>query len=180
MTKVSSPGTNSLRIDSLSAGPPLKPAQMAANRVSLAISAGGAAVTSSTGGDGAGGGDGKAVSVINSGVLLLKGDRDIGILAQSVGGGGGSGGFSIGLAAATADSSDQGVGGKGGAGGNGGAVEVHNNAGGTINTLGAMAYGIEAQSVGGGGGNGGFAIGAGLSIDKDVKTTIGGGAGGAA
>ena len=55
------------------------------------------------------------------------------------------------------------------------AVEVDNNVGGTIVTKGAFAHGIEAQSIGGGGGNGGFSIGAGLSLNGDAKSTVGGG-----
>ena len=50
------------------------------------------------------------------------------------------------------------TGGSGGSASAAGAVSVENDASGKISTTGAMAYGIDAQSVGGGGGNGVFAI----------------------
>ena len=99
------------------------------------------------GGPGAGGGEGRAVEVHNSGLSIeTEGVGAFGIFAQSVGGGGGSGGYAAGLAA---------FGGSGSAGGNGGSVLVTNQAWSSIGTLGAGAHGIVAQSIGGGGGFGG-------------------------
>ena len=100
----------------------------------------------SVGGSGSGGGNGGQVIVNNSNVLLTSGIQANGIYAQSVGGGGGDGGNAIGTIA---------VGGNSGQQGNGGAVNVTNEADGTIWTKGAMSNGIFAQSIGGGGGNGG-------------------------
>ncbi|MBS3733075.1 MAG: hypothetical protein KGY42_09220, partial [Desulfobacterales bacterium] len=124
----------------------------------------------SLGGEGAAGGFGGDVSVENDGLLETSGTRAYGIFAQSVGGGGGSGGdarsmilsidpsnwvpaegppdptsFSVGATMS--------LGGSGGAASHGGTVFVENQGG--IMTRGADAFGILAQSVGGGGGVGG-------------------------
>ena len=124
------------------------------------------------GGTGAGGGDGGAVSVTNSGAISIAGPDPSyvskytgfsggtrgalsflaggsGIFAQSVGGGGGDGG--AGSSSFTAIVT---VGNSGGGGGQGGEVTV--NSSGTItNTSGFSGTGIFAQSVGGGGGTAG-------------------------
>src|SRR5690606_2631814 len=47
------------------------------------------------GGSGSTGGSGGAVNVTNDGLIVTRGDKAHGILAQSVGGGGGNGGQSI-------------------------------------------------------------------------------------
>ncbi len=49
--------------------------------------------TINVGGDGGTGGEGKAVGVINEGLVHTTGDQSIGIRAQSVGGGGGDAGL---------------------------------------------------------------------------------------
>ncbi len=148
----------------------------------LAISAGDQAATTSVGGTGSGGGDGKLVHVENSGSITMGGDKAIGILAQSVGGGGGNGGFSLGLTGGISDakSTSDSTGGNGGAAGEGGLVEVTNHTTGAIQTNGAMSYGVFAQSVGGGGGNGGFSVAGTYSSDQGVTGSVGGkgGAGG--
>ncbi len=77
-------------------------------------------------------------------------------LAQSLGGGGGSGGFSIAGSASFGVGAAGSIGGKGGSGDDAGIVTVTNV--GTIFTAGDQANGIEAQSIGGGGGNGGYSI----------------------
>ncbi len=126
------------------------------------------------GGDGAGGGDGGAVTAMNQGAITTSGKLAYGIAAQSHGGGGGNGGLGdIGLAGfttnATANAIDKvvdtfselpsftnqsaAVGGSGGAAGDGAGVEVTNTE--TITTKGDHAFAIHAQSVGGGGGNAG-------------------------
>ena len=112
--------------------------------------------------------------------IATRQNGSIGILAESVGGGGGNGGFGISAAGSTAKATNQSVGGNGGSAGSAGNVVVDNNAGGQITTLGAMSYGIEAQSVGGGGGNGAFAIGGAVSINADSSSMVGAGTGGAA
>jgi len=133
------------------------------------------------GGDGGVGGNGEAVTVgLNSGSTIqtgststdrphaslgnaslgtyTAGDHSPGVLAQSIGGGGGSGGHAVSLAqgggivsVAVAVSK----GGTGGAGGDGGAVTVTSDDGASIVTGGRFAGGIVAQSIGGGGGSGG-------------------------
>lgn len=96
--------------------------------------------------DASSGGPGGLATVINSGTITTDLQGSHGIFAQSVGGGGGTGGSAGGLVA---------LGSGGTAGGAGSTVTVTNNIGGHITTLGAYAAGIFAQSIGGGGGNGG-------------------------
>jgi hypothetical protein len=110
-----------------------------------------------SGGDGGGGGDGKPVQVINNGTIITLSELSRGIFAQSVGGGGGSGGNSAGLVA---------FGGTGSLGGSSGTVAVTNSGG--ITTSGRGSDGIFAQSVAGSGGSGGNA---------DGLVSLGGGAG---
>jgi hypothetical protein len=110
--------------------------------------------TFSLGGASAGGGTGGQVHVSSQdGSILTRGDLSHGMHAQSIGGGGGTGGgvanFTLGLEI----SQDWGFGGRGGSGGTGGAVEVSSDS--QITTLGKHAHGLFAQSVGGGGGSGG-------------------------
>ncbi len=119
--------------------------------VAQSIGGGGGAAGSasglvSVGGNAAGStiANGGTVGISNTGRISTGNDSSIGILAQSVGGGGGSGGDSFGTA---------GVGGQGSAGGHGGTITVSNLGG--ISTIGEFSPGVVAQSVGGGGGNGG-------------------------
>ena len=114
------------------------------------------------------------VTVNNSGNILTTGAGAVGVLAQSVGGGGGIGGY--GQPGALANLA---IGGGGGAGGNGGDVNV--NVTGTIETFGDGAYGVFAQSVGGGGGiagnvNQGISS-AGVSLDLGQSGGAGGNGG---
>jgi len=135
--------------------------------VNISIAVGGA------GGDGDHGGD---VGVTNDGSIVTLGDGSTGIFAQSVGGGGGAGGdaSSTTMALSSGESSsveiNVSVGGKGGDGNDGGNVTVLNNAGAMIITLGDMANGITAQSVGGGGGVGGAGSQGSLFEDFDLPT----------
>ena len=114
------------------------------------------------GGSGGTGGAGGTVDVSNEGLIVTRGDRAHGILAQSVGGGGGNGGYSITGNASLSPGSESdptlalNIGGSGGDGDAGGNVSVFNS--GEIHVSGAESYGVLAQSVGGGGGNGGVAI----------------------
>lgn len=97
------------------------------------------------GGSGGASGDGDDVSIFNSGEITTTGTSATGIFAQSVGGGGGSGGD------ATGDLLSQvNVGGQGSGGGDGGDIEIVNDS--TITTSGYGAMGMFAQTVGGGGG----------------------------
>ena len=99
----------------------------------------------SIGGDGGSAGDGNAVTIINSGVIITDANWSHSILAQSIGGGGGNGGGSGAMFAA--------IGGDGGSSGSGGAINITNDA--QLVTTGDFSFGILAQSIGGGGGNGG-------------------------
>ncbi|ORE93263.1 outer membrane autotransporter barrel domain-containing protein [Aurantimonas sp. 22II-16-19i] len=124
----------------------------------------------SIGGSGNGGGTSQKVTVENSGAIVTEGDLSVGILGQSIGGGGGDGGFSFSGGTTVGVS----VGGSGGGGNNGGVVEITNDA--NIATSGGLAHGILAQSIGGGGGNGGSAgsVAVGLAA---VSVSVGGFAG---
>ncbi|MFN3815111.1 hypothetical protein [Brevundimonas sp.] len=138
------------------------------------------------GGSGGDGGVGGAVTVTNhttgvdgTGQIVTRGADAYGIFAQSLGGGGGNGSSVISITGlrSGSDSFVAGltVGGTGGTGNTGGVVTVSND--GLIDTTGAGAHGILAQSIGGGGGNGGLAITAAGLIGAATSTpliTIGG------
>ncbi len=117
-------------------------------------------VAVATGGSGGSGNTGGTVGLDNSGLITTAGDGAIGVMAQSIGGGGGTAGDAT--AAAYSGGKNEGglsvsidvaVGGAGGTGGTGGGVTLTNS--GLIATLGQDAYGVFAQSIGGGGGTGG-------------------------
>ena len=143
------------------------------------------AVNVAVGGNGAGGGDAGAVIVRNTGDIRTAGGtpknggsdpkglacekppcvRQYGISAQSVGGGGGTGGLAgtvtlspfVGETRPTTTFNlNTSVGGTGGAAGKGGDVRVTNF--GAISTLAGESSAIFAQSVSGGGGVGGEAL----------------------
>ncbi|HET9370846.1 MAG TPA: autotransporter-associated beta strand repeat-containing protein [Vicinamibacterales bacterium] len=130
------------------------------------------------GGSGAGGGNGAAVSVAHTGVISTLGAGSTGLFAQSLGGGGGFGRFSIAGSGAKSGSGTFSLGGSGGGGGTGSTVNV--NSAGLITTTGELAYGILAQSTGGGGGAGGFSFGAGLATTGGQFNSSLGGFGGTA
>lgn len=97
-------------------------------------------------GSGGEGGNGGAVNVkLDNGSIRTGGHGATGVFAQSIGGGGGAGGD---LAKSTAWLAFEG---QKGQSGHGGAVNIRLN-GGVVETHGANADGIFAQSVGGGGG----------------------------
>ncbi len=120
----------------------------------------------SIGGSAGGGSNASDVTIKNTGKINTKGDWATGVFAQSIGGGGGSGGNSDGVLLT--------IGGKGGSGGNAGNVSV--NHGGIITTQGSDASGVFAQAVGGGGGNGGSSNSG--SVFAGVAIGGSGGAGG--
>lgn len=93
------------------------------------------------------GGNGGEVEVTHGGAIETRGDFARGIVAQSVGGGGGSGGTGGGLVSLS-------LGGVGSNGGSGDEVEVTVQGTGSILTAGIGADGILAQSIGGSGGTG--------------------------
>lgn len=101
----------------------------------------------SLGGQGGVGGNAGNVKIISDGQIIMMGENAIGIIGQSLGGGGGNGGHSAGLVS---------LGSKGGAGGDAAGVVIINK--GTIQTKGNGGHGILAQAIGGGGGNTGFMV----------------------
>ncbi len=137
------------------------------------------AIAASIGGLGGGGGHGEDVNVTNSGTLMTFGNSAYGIFAESLGGGGGSGGFSVAGSFAKPASGPNGpggsknldfaIGGQGGVGDAGGDVDVTNS--GRIDTGGIGSHAIVAHSVGGGGGDGGFAAAGAFSIGSAQQTT---------
>jgi hypothetical protein len=137
------------------------------------------------GGSGGTGNTGGIVDVTNNGQILTSGFQSHGIFAESVGGGGGTGGSSITATLGIADKTvgvGVSLGGGGGIGGFGQLVSVTNNE--SITTQGNVAYGIFAQSVGGGGGTGGAAYSGSAALshpdakfNMNINVAIGGGGG---
>ncbi|MBO1113228.1 autotransporter outer membrane beta-barrel domain-containing protein [Bordetella petrii] len=103
---------------------------------------------------------GGGVWVTNTATVTTTGDAAVGLLAQSIGGGGGSGGDANGVVT---------VGGSGASAGDGGTVSIAQGLG-KIQTFGNYSAGVLAQSVGGGGGNGGDT----LSLSAGASLAIGG------
>jgi hypothetical protein len=131
-------------------------------------SAGVALATSvAVGGSGGVGGDGGGIGsstapILNASNIYTAGNDAIGLLAQSIGGGGGTGGSTVAKSWAAspykeipAISYTSSIGGSGGVTGSGGSVDVQNT--GVFKTVGTNSHGIVLQSIGGGGGNGGDA-----------------------
>ncbi|AXY57413.1 hypothetical protein CDG60_13070 [Acinetobacter chinensis] len=158
--------------------------------LALAVKAGGNGVFAANvalGGAGGAGGQSKGVSVtanksknsaVNTATLSTAGNNAIGILAQSIGGSGGNGGFSVAGTALTGGGYSAGValGGGSGDGGKSGSVTIETDH--NIVTEGDASTAIVAQSIGGDGGNGGFAISAGLDVKAaSANVSLGGGAG---
>ncbi len=145
----------------------------------------GGAVSVGLGGSGAVAGHGGVVEANVTGHVWTEGQNSIGILAQSVGGGGGDGGYNVaatGAFGATAGGGvSVGLGGSGGAGGNGDSVTLAVGTeflANTISISGLGSMGIVAQSIGGGGGNGGFNVSAALSGAGTGAAAVGVGLGG--
>ncbi|HYD28092.1 autotransporter outer membrane beta-barrel domain-containing protein [Brevundimonas sp.] len=92
-------------------------------------------------GSGLGGGD---VAGVFSGGLQTMGDNAVGLLAQSIGGGGGE------IRASGVDLLNVALGGTGGAAGDGGDIDLSNDGG--VFTSGDRSHGVFLQSIGGGGG----------------------------
>lgn len=86
------------------------------------------------------------------------GDYSPGLVAQSVGGGGGSGGLAVAgtLSLSGSKAFSLSLGGTGGSGGDGLGSQITTN--GSISTTGQMSDAVMSQSIGGGGGNGGIAV----------------------
>jgi hypothetical protein len=114
-------------------------------------------LTLSLGGTGGQGGSGDEVTIIHSGWITTTGHRAIGMLGQSIGGGGGLGGTSTITDARTTGELNMVVGGGGGLGGAGGSVSANFDGSNAdfVDTGGRQAHGVVLQSIGGGGGVGG-------------------------
>ncbi|WP_323760504.1 autotransporter outer membrane beta-barrel domain-containing protein [Maricaulis sp.] len=116
------------------------------------------------GGNGGTGAFGGAISVENTGLIETRGNNSRGIIAESVGGGGGTGGYVISPivnidnpilpAARNSNTFNFNYGGDGGDGGIGGRISILNS--GNVITNGESADGVVARSIGGGGGSGGI------------------------
>jgi hypothetical protein len=124
------------------------------------------------GGSGDGGGAGRNVLLNSSTSVTTRGDDSHGVFAQSLGGGGGSGGFAI-TGGISRNDVGASIGGSGKGGGAGGEVTLNNTAA-LVDTSGNHAYGVLAQSIGGGGGDGGFAISGGISDAPSARFGLGG------
>ncbi|WP_282244482.1 autotransporter outer membrane beta-barrel domain-containing protein [Stenotrophomonas sp. PS02300] len=124
------------------------------------------------GGSGSNGGTAGTVSVTGSGLVARTGiyvdptdfEGSPGVLAQSIGGGGGSGGVSKGVFA---------VGGEGANGVNGNTATVAVQS--QTETFGFGSDGLAVQSIGGGGGKGGDASGDSVGLQYVVGGSAGGG-----
>ncbi len=127
----------------------------------------------SWGGTGGSGGNGGAVSVTNSGALETSGIDASAIFAQSIGGGGGTGGRATDVALGIAFA----MGGESTQGGRGGQVDVHSGDT-SITTAGHFSHGVRGTSIGGGGGNGGRVASYAAGIVFTANVAIGGRGGG--
>jgi len=142
------------------------------------------------------------VSVTHNGQVFVEGQHSIGILAQSVAGGGGSGAFNLTASATLAGSTGSsaldgvsvavGVGGSAGDGADAGDVTLHSTGNIFINgaieagtgnliaeTYTGNSHGIVVQSIGGGGGQGGMNVTANLAPGGTPLSAGVGGSGGA-
>ncbi len=132
---------------------------------------------------GRGGATGGKIDLGIQGNQTTQGHHAVGILAQSVGGGGGTGG--IGNAASVTvlpleEKTAQvnvGVGGSGGTGAKGGDVAIHTSGKSSINVGGSGSSGILAQSVGGGGGTAGNSGTQGVGGKYTIDVAVGGSGG---
>jgi len=138
----------------------------------------------SLGGNAGDGGDGGQVNLTSASQITTQGEHAHGLYAESVGGGGGSGGnalvetLAIGLpnpVGLPSISTSISMGGSGGAGGSGQAVTVSST--GDIDTSALGSYGILAQSVGGGGGYAGNSMAGNKAFNSYTATIAVGGSG---
>jgi len=138
-------------------------------------------IVAGLGGHGGQGADAGNVTVNSAGEITTAGDYSRGIFAQSIGGGGGTGGANVsGVFAKNSSPIVLGVGGFGSGGGDAGSVDVirgsAGNSAGKITTDGVGAIGIEATSIGGGGGDAGMNFN--IAVSKaDNEASTGGGDG---
>lgn len=158
------------------------------------------------GGAGGSGGQGGTITVNGSGTLgsqsspanaLTTGDHSHGLMLQSIGGGGGTGGHAYSFSPGAVFAGAVAVGGSGSTGGLGGDLNICPSGGsacsalaGSIATNGTDSIGLVLQTIGGGGGYGGGALGDAFALNPDPEiptvslsasvggSAAGGGAGG--
>lgn len=106
-------------------------------------------VNIAVGGQGGAGGRGGEVKVTNNGLIKSYQGSTMGIVAQSIGGGGGNANYVQSNGGQARQSLQMALGGQGGTAGTGGKVSIVQNANQAMQTTGS---GILAQSIGGGGG----------------------------
>jgi hypothetical protein len=142
----------------------------------------------SVGGSGGNGGNGGQVTYSHGSRLATGGDWSHGVVLQSIGGGGGTGGTAQALSSNLGIAANLALGGSGGAGGMGGAINITLSAGSTISTgsaatattpaTGYAAFGLLAQSIGGGGGTAAEgSIASRMTLSLGASARLGGGAG---
>lgn len=142
------------------------------------------------GGDGESGGTGGLVSLYNGYavrndqspaqpgfVVSTKGAHSSALIAQSIGGGGGTGGSAQTTSIGVFSYAVGGNGGDGGAAGTAGTNQVTLYNSGIVDTEGNHAKGAVAQAVGGGGGDGGSAVGQSATNTFNVNVSVGGSGG---
>jgi hypothetical protein len=151
------------------------------------------------GSSGVGGSGGEARTNLAYSVVTTRGANAAGIVNQSIGGGGGTGGSASGYDGSVGLSIETAVGGSGGPGGNGGVSEVRVDGGlvgtgfneGSVepvpNAAATDSHAVIAQSIGGGGGTGGTATadavtlaaptGEDVSFAITISTAVGGSGG---
>ena len=114
-----------------------------------------------------------------SAAIPASGDAAVGLLGQSIGGGGGSAVYALGVVTGTAGQISLALGGSEGGVDNGGALTF--SSGGDVVTAGRFAPGVVGQTIGGGGGFGAVTASSGISAGG-VQFALGtnGGAGGSA
>jgi uncharacterized protein with beta-barrel porin domain len=117
----------------------------------VVLGSGDAVWSTVVGGSGDSAGSGAAITIANSATIVTEGDGAIGLLAQSVGGGGGVGTMALGLADGSLAGASLNVGGAQTTAGNGGDVTFTTSTG-AIGTSGNLASALVVQSIGGGGG----------------------------
>ncbi len=132
------------------------------------------------GGSGGAGGDGGKVTVVTEGDITTTGSAADGILAQSIGGGGGTAGWTSTIDGINNTAISLTSGGDGGDGGSADNVKVTTASGTKIKVSGDSSVGIMAQSVGGSGGDTDATVSGDIaSSNKDMSFTTGGDGGGA-
>jgi hypothetical protein len=110
-------------------------------------------------------------------IVATQGERSSGLVAQSIGGGGGTGGSASNTVFGPFSLTIGGSGGDGGSAGTPGTTQVSVLNQGIVSTAGNHAKGVVAQAVGGGGGDGGSAQSLSVSSQLNVSVAVGGNGG---